>query len=118
MLAARSHVRMGFRVFDPLAPLHSEAGRAAGRDWFDLVVHTLSRRVRIELTPCDLDPVVASAIHRRTWRSIRILIAAAEVAGPEARLSATAAMHPARVPRIPKLVFHTRIRGELRIRSA
>ena len=43
-LAARSHIRMGFRIFDPLTPLYSQAGREVGRDWFDLLVHTLAPR--------------------------------------------------------------------------
>ena len=117
VLAARSHIRMGFRIFDPLTRLRSEAGRAVGRDWFDLLVHALARGVRIDLALCDFDPVVASAIHRKTWRSIRILIAAAELAGPGARLHVIAAMHPARVSSVPKLLFYGRIRGELRTRS-
>ena len=117
MLAARSHVRMGFRIFDPLTPLYSEVGRAVGRDWFDLVAHTLARGVRIDLALCDFDPVVASGIHRKTWRAVRLLLAAAEVAGPHARLHVIAALHPARVSALPKLLLYNRIRGELRTRS-
>ena len=117
MLAARSHVRMGFRIFDPLTPLYSEAGRAIGRDWFDLVAHTLARGVRIDLALCDFDPVVASGIHRKTWRAVRLLMAAAEVAGPRARLHVIAAMHPARVSLLPRMLLYGRIRGELRTRS-
>ena len=55
-LQARSHIRLGFRIFDPRTPLYSEAGRAVGADWFDLLVHTLGRGVRIELALCDFDP--------------------------------------------------------------
>ena len=117
MLAARSHVRMGFRIFDPLTRLRSEAGLAVGRDWFDLIVDALARGVRIELALCDFDPVIASGLHRLTWRSVRILMAAAEVAGPRARLTVVAAMHPARVARVPRMILYGRIRAELRTRA-
>ena len=117
VLAARSHIRMGFRIFDPLTPLYSEAGRAVGRDWFDLIVHALGRGVRVDLALCDFDPVVASGLHRLTWRSIRVMLAAAEVAGPRARLNVIAAMHPARVARLPRMLLYGHIRGELRSRS-
>ena len=39
------------------------------------------------------------------------------MAGPGARLHVIAAMHPARVSRISKVLLHNRIRGELRTRS-
>lgn len=117
VLAARRHIRMGFRLFDPLTPLRSEAARAVGHDWFDLMVHTLRRGVRVDLALCDFDPVVASGLHRGTWRSLRILLAAAEVAGPGARLHAVAALHPARVARLPRMMLYGRIRGELRTRA-
>lgn len=118
VLAARLHIRMGFRIFDPLTPLRSEAARAVGRDWFDLMVHTLRRGVRVDLALCDFDPVVASGLHRATWRSLRILLAAAEIAGPQARLRVVAAMHPARVARLPRMLLYGRIRAELRTRTA
>lgn len=117
VMAARSHIRMGFRIFDPLTPLYSEGARAIGNDWFDLVVHTLRRGVRIDLVICDFDPVVASGLHRATWHSIRILLAAAEVAGPQARLNVVAGLHPARVARLPRTLLYGHIRGELRTRS-
>ena len=117
MLAARSHVRMGFRIFDPLTKLRSEAGRAVGRDWFDLIVDALSRGVRIDLAVCDFDPVIASGLHRMTWRTVRILMAAAEVAGPRARIRVIAAMHPARVAYVPRMFLYGRIRAELKTRA-
>ena len=91
---------MGFRIFDLSTPLYSPRGRAVGRDWFDLVIHTLKRGVDVHLALADFDPVVAAETHRLTWRSIRMLVAAAEVArgeGAAGRLHAAAAMHPASV---------------------
>ena len=116
-LAARSHIRMGFRLFDPLTPLYSEAGRAVGRDWFDLLVHTLARGVRVDLALCDFDPVIASGLHRLTWRSVRVMMAAAEIAGPQARIVVIAAMHPARVAYLPRMALYGHVRGRLRERS-
>ena len=118
VLAARRHIRMGFRIFDPLTRLRSEAGRAVGETWFDLIVDALSRGVRVDLALCDFDPVVASGLHRTTWRSVRILLAAAEIAGPQARLNVIAAMHPARVARLPRMALYGHIRAELRTRAA
>ena len=116
-LQARSHIRLGFRIFDPRTPLYSEAGRAVGADWFDLLVHTLARGVRIELALCDFDPVIASGLHRKTWHAIRMMLAAAELAGPQSRLTVIAAMHPARVSRLPRMFLYGHIRGELRTRA-
>lgn len=117
MLAARHHVRMGFRIFDPRTRLRSEAAREVGETWFDLLAHTLARGVRIDLALCDFDPVVASGLHRATWHSVRMMLAAAEIAGPQARLNVVAAMHPARVSRVPRMALYGRIRAELKTRA-
>ena len=109
---------MGFRIFDPMTPLRSTEAREVGHDWFDLITHTLRRGVRIDLALCDFDPVAASKIHRLTWRSIRMLLAAAELAGPEAApLNVIAAMHPARIDYLPRVLLYGHVRGELRERS-
>ncbi len=115
-LSARREVRMGFRIFDPATPLYSEAGRAVGRDWFDLLVHTLGRGVDVELVLSDFDPIVAAETHRLTWRSMRMLIAVAEVAraqGGAGRVRAVAAMHPARISPAAKLALYANIRAEI-----
>lgn len=117
VLAARRHIRMGFRIFDPLTKLHSEAARAVGEDWFDLIVDALARGVRIDLAICDFDPVIASGLHRTTWRTVRILMAAAEIAGPQARMNVIAAMHPARVAQLPRMFLYGHVRAELRTRA-
>ena len=115
-LEAREEVCGGFRIFDPQTPLYSEAARAVGADWFDLVEHTLRRGVDIDLVLCDFDPVVGAEVHRGTWRSIRGLLAAAEIAraaGAAGRLRVTAAMHPARVGALPRSVLYGHIAGEV-----
>ena len=120
-LRAREEVRMGFRIFDPATPLYSAEGRAVGRDWFDLVLHTLCRGVDVEVVISDFDPVVASETHRLTWRSIRMLTAVRELAraaGAAGRLRAVAAMHPARVAPAARLALYGNIRAEVRERIA
>ena len=120
-LEARHEIRMGFRIFDPSTPLYSEAGRAVGRDWFDMLVHTMHRGVNIELTLADFDPVVGTEHHRLTWRSMRMLLAAREVAragGASGSLRAVAALHPARISPMAKLALWSGIRAEMRERIA
>jgi hypothetical protein len=94
-IAAHSEIWASFSVFDLDTPLHSRAGLAIGRTWFDLVLHTLRRGVSINLTISDHDPVMYPLRHRRTWRSLRMFFAAAELAGPSARLDVRASMHRA-----------------------
>ena len=117
-LNARAHVRMGFRIFDPRTKLRSEEGRAIGEDWFDLLLHTLRRGVRVELALSDFDPVVGTDVHQMTWRSIRLLTALAELAGPDPGLRVVAALHPARVSSVPRAALYGQIRSELKERAA
>lgn len=65
-LRACREIRMGFRILDPATPLRSAAGRSAGRNGFDLIVHTLERGVDVELVLSDFDPIVVSETHRLT----------------------------------------------------
>ena len=115
-LDAQEEVRMGFRIFDLSTPLHSPRARQVGRDWFDLVIHTLKRGVDVWLALADFDPVVAAETHRLTWRSMRMLIAADEVArgeGATGRLHAVAAMHPASVSPVARAALYLNIRTEV-----
>lgn len=115
-LEARREIRMGFRIFDPATPLYSARARTVGRDWFDLLIHTLRRGVDVELALSDFDPIVAAETHRLTWRSMRMLIAAREIAqasGGSGRLTAIAAMHPARISPVAKLALYANIAGEV-----
>ena len=96
-LTAQSHIAAGFRVFDPRTKLRSDAARAVGDDWYDLICHTLARGVKFRLILTDFDPVVRPASHRMTWSAVRRLISAAEASGRPELLDLTAAMQPARI---------------------
>ncbi len=104
-LRAKSDIHASFRVFDLRTRLRSPEARAVGETWFDLIVHVLRAGVTIRLTISDFDPIMRSALHRGTWRSLRMLRAAQEVAGPNARLCARAAMHPAQGGLFTRLAF-------------
>ena len=104
-LDAREEIVAGFRIFDPTTHLLSERAREIGTDWFDLVVHTLKRGVRITLILTDFDPVAAGEMHRATWRSVRLMHAAAEVSGRPELLTCTATLHPAAVGWMPRLML-------------
>ena len=117
-LEARGNIRMGFRIFDPRTRLRSDEARAIGEDWFDLLLHTLARGVRIDLALSDFDPVVGTDVHQMTWRSMRLFAAIGELAGPDARLNVVAAMHPARVSAAARAALYGKIRTELRARCA
>ncbi|MDI3335561.1 phospholipase D-like domain-containing protein [Defluviimonas aestuarii] len=104
-LHAQSEIWAGFRVFDLTTLVRSVAAKRVAETWFDLVIHTLSRGVAINIVISDFDPVARPSLHRGTWRSVRRLIAAAELAGASDRLHVTAAMHPARTGLLPRLLF-------------
>lgn len=104
-LSARVEIWASFRVFDVTTRLRSAQGRAVGETWLDLIVHTLRRGVAIHLVISDFDPLARPALHRGTWASVRRLIAAAEIAGPDARLEVVPAMHPARTGLVPRLAL-------------
>lgn len=113
-LNARERLSLGFRIFDPRTRLHSPEGRAVGTDWFDLVVHTLARGIRIDIVISDFDPVVRPDYHQRATRCHRLLLAAGEVSGRRDLLRVTAALHPAKVGWLPSLVLWPRAREFLR----
>ena len=94
-LSARSEIVAGFRVFDLKTRLRSPEALAIGQTWFDLVIHTLRRGVAIRIVLSDFDPVARPRLHRATWRTVRMFWAAAELAGPEARLVVVPATHSA-----------------------
>lgn len=104
-LAAKHEIWASFLVFDPMTRLRSPEGRAVGTTWFDLIVHTLRRGVAIRIVISDVDPIARAAMHRATWRSTRLLSAAAEVAGPEARLAVLPAMHASETGLLPRIIF-------------
>ena len=113
-LAAKEEVVAGFRIFDPDTKLRSEEARAIGEDWFDLMVHTLKRGVRIDLILADFDPLIASDTHRCTWSSMRRFAAIREMAGSDAApFYYHASMHPSRVGYLPRLGFWWKILKEI-----
>ncbi len=104
-LTARRDIRASFRVFDLDTKLRSDAGRAIGETWFDLIVHVLRGGVAIDMVIADFDPIAAADLHRGTWRSIRQFAAAEALAGEHAKLTVTAALHPARAGLAARVLF-------------
>lgn len=104
-LNAQTSVHLGFRVFDLDTRLRSVKGQAVGRTWFDLIVHTLQRGVSVRIVLSDFDPIARPRLHRATWRNVRMLWAAAEIAGPKARLQVVPSMHSAVAGMGARVVF-------------
>ncbi|WP_133122587.1 phospholipase D-like domain-containing protein [Yoonia maricola] len=107
-MAAEKDVVAGFRIFDPWTKLRSDAARAIGDTWFDLIVHTLNRGVAIRMVLTDFDPVVRMQEHRYAWQCLRALIAASEASNHPKNLNARVAMHPARVGLLPRTLLWPR----------
>lgn len=104
-LGAEHEIWAGFRVFDLDTALRSEAGRAIGATWFDLIVHRLRAGVAIHFLLADFDPHLATELHRASWRSVHQFRAAAEQAGPAAKLEMRAVLHPAHAGALPRVFF-------------
>ena len=94
-LNARHRVVAGFRIFDPETRLISDAARAVGDTWADLVAHILRRGVPVTLVLSDFDPIGAPELHATTHRSLRLFAEAARRAGARDLLDARAHLHPA-----------------------
>jgi phosphatidylserine/phosphatidylglycerophosphate/cardiolipin synthase-like enzyme len=93
-LAAETEIWASFLVFDLKTRLRSDAAGAVGRTWFDLLVHVLRRGVAINFVISDADPIARPEMHRDATRSLRMFCAAAEIAGPGARLNIDVTRHP------------------------
>ena len=113
-LNARENVTLAFRIFDPWTKLHSPEALEIGDTWMDLIAHTLSRGVSIDLTITDFDPVLRPDLHRGTWSSIRAIAAASELSTNPDLLRVHASMHPARVGAITRLALWPRTYLEIR----
>ncbi|MEL6586334.1 MAG: phospholipase [Pseudomonadota bacterium] len=109
ILAARSTVVAGFRVFDLSTPLTSPEARAVGTDWFDLILYKLNQGVAFDMTLTDFDPTVATDDHRGSWRSARQFASVHEMSDG-APLRFEIALHPARVGLLPRLLFSPKVR--------
>ncbi len=113
-LAARSDIRMGFRLFDPTTRLHSDAGLAVGKVWADLIVDTLNRGVSVELTLSDFDPIMSSDMHMQAWHFVARYLALNELTrAGAARIAVRALLHPAHGGIVPRLMFALRTRKDL-----
>jgi phospholipase D1/2 len=104
-LAAETEIYAGFRVFDLNTRLHSPEARTIGERWYDLMIHTLRRGVKVTVILSDFDPVARPQLHRATWRSVRMFVAAAELSGAGKRLKIVPAMHSAVVGIGPRMLF-------------
>ncbi|WP_284164805.1 phospholipase D-like domain-containing protein [Frigidibacter sp. SD6-1] len=104
-LQAQSEIWASFRVFDLTTRVRSVEARQVAETWFDLIIHTLSRGVALNIVISDFDPIARPALHRGTWRSVRRLIAAGELAGKGHRLNVVAGMHPARSGLVPRVLL-------------
>lgn len=94
-LTSETEIWASFLVFDLRTRLRSDAARKVGKTWFDLLVHVLKRGVSVHFVLSDVDPIGRPQMHHDATRSLRLFWAAAEGAGPGARLHVTAARHPA-----------------------
>jgi phospholipase D1/2 len=112
-LAAESEIVAGFRVFDLKTKLRSPEAQAVGETWFDLMIHTLRRGVEVRIVLADFDPVARPRLHRATWRTVRMFWAAAEMAGPGARLAVIPSMHSAVAGIWPRLLFWPVVKARL-----
>ena len=112
-LSAQQEISAGFRVFDLKTRLRSSEALAIGDTWFDLVIHTLRRGVAIRIVLSDFDPVARPRLHRASWRTVRMFWAAAEMAGPGAKLVVVPSMHSAVAGIWPRLLFWPLVQSRL-----
>ena len=56
-LSATSEIWASFLVFDLSTEVRTDAARAIGGSWFDLLVHTLGRGVSVHFVIADFDPI-------------------------------------------------------------
>lgn len=81
-LAAKSHVWLAFRIFDPDTPLYSDEAKALGlADWGALFAHVAERGVEVRLMLADFEPVMADYLHAKSWGSFNRLRALQKESG-------------------------------------
>ncbi len=113
-LDAKTEIWASFLVFDLRTRLRSDTARKIGLTWFDLLVHVLTRGVTVNFAISDVDPIARPEMHRDAMRSLRMFSAAAEIAGPGARLQVVAARHPATTGAALRMLIWPYIQRKLR----
>ncbi|MXQ08121.1 phospholipase [Alphaproteobacteria bacterium GH1-50] len=108
-LTAETEIIGGFRVFDLRTRLRSDAARAIGETWLDLLVHTLNRGVTVTLVLTDFDPVVGAKYHRKSWRTARQMAIAKEIA-VAGQLNFRVDTHGARAGVVPRMALRGKVR--------
>ena len=112
-LTARKDIVAGFRIFDPWTKLISDKAKKTGTHWFDLLVATLNRGVKVGFVLTDFDPVVRMDMHIYAWQCLRGIIAAGQASAHPENLSARVAMHPSRVGWLPRSLLWPRSYKEI-----
>jgi phospholipase D1/2 len=112
-LSAEREIWASYRVFALSTRLRSDEAREIGDTWFDLIVHTLKRGVKLYFVLSDFDPILAGELHCASWRARRAFIAAKELVGPDAPLHVVNATHSARVGLLPRLLLWPRLVKEI-----
>lgn len=106
VLDAKTEIWASFRIFDLDTRLRSDEALQIGETWFDLMVHTLARGVRVRMVITDFDPVARPKVHAMTWRSMRQFCAAREAAGPNADLVVRPSLHASRTGILPRIAVY------------
>ncbi len=114
VLQTRRNMTACFRIFDLTTRLRSSEAQKIGSSWFDLLLDALRRGVAIRLIVSDFDPVAAVDLHRLAWRTQRQIAALREVAGLDAQLSFTVALHDARCGLYPRIALYPLARRKMR----
>lgn len=113
-LNAKNEIAAGFRIFDPTTKLRSAEALQIGDTWCDLITDTLNRGVKLSLVITDFDPVARPNDHIYTWKCVRGVEQAGQKSSNPSLLTVHAAMHPARVGILPRLLFWPRSLKEMR----
>ncbi|MBY6067455.1 phosphatidylserine synthase [Leisingera aquaemixtae] len=116
VLQARTEITASFRLFDLSTGLLSAEARETGDTWADLIAAALRRGVNVRLVVSDFDPVMAAPLHAAAQRTLDQAREIRDGLAPEeaARLSVTAALHPARAGILPRLAFSPFVLRKLR----
>ncbi|MFL4471757.1 phospholipase D-like domain-containing protein [Tateyamaria armeniaca] len=113
VLEAEREIRAGFRLFDFTTRLHSDAAKAIGETWFDLVLHKINAGVVFDLTVSDFDPIVRTALHGQAWRTVRLGTAIAQASNNPDNMRVRTHMHSARIGSLSSLALWPKSRGLL-----